>query len=118
MASHDWMLIYRPATLVFNTIHFDKAGETSDFRVVEAEIADVTPTGDTLILVTREGIHLHFPIRMVYPAGPSDTPPELQTYIGGQELTRDFHPPQNAERTSLRWLTREEVEQFLENADK
>jgi hypothetical protein len=107
-----WLFVNRPATLVFRTVHYDKAGETSDYRVVKAEIADVDAAG-MAILVTRSGIHVRFPARMLFPVHAADTPPEGQKFIGGQELVRDFHPREGAARTAIRWLNRAEVEPLI-----
>jgi len=57
---HD-RLVYRPATLVFRTVHIDRAGETVSQRVVSAAIADVNADGDAL-LVSDDGAHLWFPV--------------------------------------------------------
>jgi hypothetical protein len=108
----DEVYVNRPATLVFRTVHIDRAGKTSADHVVEAEVADVDAAG-TALLVTRDGVHVRLPVRALYPVHPAGAPPGAQAFIGGQELTRDFHPRVGAARTSLRWLDRGEVEQVL-----
>lgn len=107
-----WLLVYRPVSLVFKTVHFDKAGETSDFRIIEAEVADIDDDASAL-LVTRDGIPITVPESMLFPVHPLGTPPESQSYIAGHELIRDFHPSAGSPRTSLRWLDRPEVEELI-----
>lgn len=108
-----WRMIYRPASLVFKIVHIDKAGETWDHRVVEAEVADVDESGNVL-LVTRDGVIVHFPLDELHVVGDADAVLDLtQSYIGGQELTRNFHPHDDEPRTTLRWLARPEVEELL-----
>jgi len=108
-----WLLVHRPATLVFRTIHFDKAGETGDDRVVQAEIADVAADG-TALLVTRGGIPVRVPVAVLFPVHPAGTPPERQSYVGGHELVRNFHPARDEPRATSRWLSRAEVEEVLD----
>ena len=84
----------------------------SDYCVVEAEIADVDEAGKGL-LVTQDGVLVQFPVEMLYPVGSAEPPAESQSFCGGVELTRDFHPAVGARRTSLRWLSLQEVEQLI-----
>src|SRR5262245_4056441 len=111
----SWMLVYRQVTLIFRTVHWDKAGETSSCRVVKADVADVTGNGIAL-LVTRNGIPVHVPVATLFRTRPPDAAVEAQVYIGGHELIRDFHPKVSDLRTVQRWLDREEVEELLEQA--
>ena len=39
--------------------------------------------------------------------------PVQTTFIGGQELVRDFHPAAGTARTAIRWLDRAEVDKLL-----
>ena len=105
-------MINRPATLVFRTIHIDRAGETSNDVVVQAEIADVDDEG-LLLLATRRGIFVHFPAHALFPVTSDRRPSDSTKYIGGRELIRDFHPIGDAPLTKLRWLAPDEVEAAL-----
>lgn len=108
-----WQMVHRPVKLVFRTVHFDKAGETSDHRIVDADIADVDPTGHVL-LATATGIPVLAPIDKLFPADiAAPDPLWAEAFIGGQELTRDFHPQVGSPRTVLRWLDRPDIERVL-----
>jgi hypothetical protein len=108
---HD-RLVYRPATLVFRTVHIDRAGETVSQRVVSAEIADVNADGDAL-LVSDDGAHLWFPVASLHAIVDAADSPEAVRLIGGQELVRDFHAASAGSRVSLRWLDRRETKRLL-----
>ena len=107
------LLVYRPATLVFRTVHIDKAGETGDDRVVQAEIADVAADG-TALLITRGGVPVRVPVAVLFPVHPAGTPPERQVYVGGHELVRNCHPAGDVPRATSRWLSRAEVDEVLD----
>lgn len=108
-----WQMVHRPVKLVFRTVHFDKAGETSDHCVIEADIADVDSAG-TVLLATSAGIPVSLPIDKLYPADADAPSPQwAEAFLAGQELTRDFHPQVGAPRTVLRWLDRAEIERLL-----
>lgn len=105
-------LLYRPVTLVLRIVHWDKAGETCDARVVQAEVADVTADGSALLVIDGR-IPFTIPAVNLYPVGPTDTAIEAQTFIAGHELLRDFHPQVGEPRTVQRWLSRQETEELL-----
>ena len=90
-------------TLVFETIHYDKAGETGDTKVVAAELASYDDAGMAL-LVTAGGIHVLFPAAHLYPVEPGRS---KRTWVAGQSLIRDF--VYAVEPTQLRYMERDEV---------
>lgn len=96
-------------TLVFETIHYDKAGETGQTVIAKAEVAEIDAFG-TAFLVTEKGVHTQFPVAYLYPAeGSTDREPK---WMGGQSVVRDFH---NAvQPASLRRMPVEEVRRHLE----
>lgn len=108
----SWLMIYRPVRLVFNVIHWDKAGETSGQHIAEAEIADVG-ADDVALLVTPDGVPIRLPVTALFPVRTGGVGVEGQTYIGGHELIRNFHPAADEPRTVSRWLNRDEVERLL-----
>ena len=111
------LLIYRPATLVFRTVHWDKAGESSGQIVVTAQVADVMADGVALAVID-DGIPVHVPVTKLYPIESSSAPANGPAFIGGHELIRDFHPAQGKPNTAIRWLERSEVEELLANASQ
>ena len=90
-------------TLVFETIHYDKAGETGDTKVVAAELASYDDAGMAL-LVTAGGIHVQFPAAHLYPVEPGRS---KRTWVAGQSLIRDF--VYAVEPTQLRYMERDEA---------
>jgi hypothetical protein len=54
------------------------------------------------------------PVAALFPVRPAGTPPERQSYVGGHELVRDFHPAVGTPRVTSRWLSRAEVEELLD----
>lgn len=94
--------------LVFETIHYDKAGETGQTVIAKAEVAEIDAFG-TAFLVTEKGIHTQFPVAYLYPAeGSTEREPR---WMGGQSVVRDFH---NAvQPASLRRMSVEELRKHL-----
>ena len=97
-------LIGKNATLAFRTTHIDRAGQTSSTRIVKAEIVQLDPDGD-MLLIASDGIHLQFPSEYLV-----KHPVEVG-YIGGQEIVRDFH--NGREPILRRWMTERELESEL-----
>lgn len=95
--------LYSRGTLVFETIHYDKAGETGDTKVVSADVASYDSSGMAL-LVTAGGIHVQFPAAHLHPVEPGRS---KRTWIAGQSLIRDF--VYAVEPTQLRFMGREEA---------
>lgn len=97
----------RPATLVFRTTHIDRAGETYSDRIVRGEIIVITPDDFALVL-TEAGDHVLFPVDAMHKVDGGDG------FVGGQNLTRDFH---NAvEPVRLRQFNLAEVQRTLADA--
>lgn len=97
-------LVGRRATLIFQTTHIDRGGETGNAVSVHAEIVAIDEEGNA-VLISEGGVHLRFPAALLYQLG---TGKEL---LGGQELVRDFHNGDEPIRT--RWLARDELEALL-----
>ena len=87
-------------TLVFRTIHLDRAGQSGSTRIIQAEIAGLHTDG-TATLVSNDGVHIKFPIEQI-------TNWNDNGYIGGQELIRDFH--NEIAPFSLRCLDRRDLQ--------
>lgn len=109
---HAWQFVYRPVTLVFRTVHWDKAGETFNSRVVRAEVADVDAEG-TALLVTRQGIPILAPVARLYLTNPDETRIEAQTYFAAHEIVRNFHPHAGEPLTTRHSLDRTAAEELL-----
>lgn len=108
----DSQLVYQPVTVVFRTVHWDKAGETSELHVVEAEVADATGDGSAL-LVTLGGIPIHVPVAKLFPFSPAGTTAEVPGYFSAHELIRNFHPEVGSPRIIERWLDQQEADELL-----
>jgi len=97
-------IIGQPATLVFRTIHIDRAGRTGTTKVVSGEILGLTNSGESL-LICSSGIHLQHPQSHLFSlegrAG----------LVGGREIIRDLHDATNP--ISSRWLSGQELQTEL-----
>ena len=75
-------------------------------------VADVDD-GGMVLLVTQTDVPVTMPVGMLHPKNPPETRPEMQTYLAGHELFRNFHPSAKEPHTTRRWLDRGEIEELI-----
>lgn len=82
------------ARIVFETVHTDRAGETSQRVIVDGDVALLDESGGAVISLDN-GLHATLPVGELHPFAPlfekgrGHEDPQ-NGWIGGQVLTRDF----------------------------
>lgn len=100
--------------MVFRTIHWDKAGETSSDHSAILEIADLT-TAETALLVTANGIPVTVPVENLFAIDSAPSDSSRPAWRCGLELLRNFHPAKGEVHVTLRWMSNAETEVACRN---
>jgi hypothetical protein len=109
-------LIGRWVLLLFQTIHFDRAGETGGTVERLGEILQIDGRGWALV-VTRDGDHYRCPVARLYRArgerrwcaGEGDW--VTVDFVAGESVIRDFHSA--VKPLTVNWANRAQLDDLL-----
>jgi hypothetical protein len=114
-------LLGRKVMIAYKTIHIDRAGETGAQVEVIGEVVAID-VRNWAIVVTEDGLHIHFPVLKLYRASSEGCYSRSlgcvihPDYMGVEELVRDFHSAKHP--VTLRWLDRRSVVEMIGTGGK